>query len=107
MHKLLVHYGSSQGWTLPDCARSFQLVHSCALKFTSSVQVGNYVRNLGVSILVHYHSVREVYSLCMQAFLAVSFAQSFPILMYMGKITMQIEYPFTRTTLASHHCIGP
>ena len=28
-----------------------------------------YVHNLGVSILVHYHSAQTVHSLCMQAFL--------------------------------------
>ena len=30
--------------------------------------------NLGVSILVNYHSVQAMYSLCMQAFLAVFLA---------------------------------
>ena len=50
----------------PACALT--LVHQVCIQAVCP-EVGNYMRNLGVSIIVHYHSVREV---CTQAFLATA-----------------------------------
>ena len=64
---------------LSNCLQNHTFVlQLCACCCPASLSCGaNYMHNLGVSILVHYHSLREVYSLCMNAFLAVQPPASF------------------------------